>query len=108
MLAGIEAVARAGIPTCCCAVSWAEIFAGMRRGEEASTEAFFAGRTEVVIDATIGRRAGMYLARYGRSHGLGIADALIASAASNTGFHLWTLNRRDYPMEDVRFYEGVV
>ena len=108
MLAEIEAVARAGIPTSCCAVSWAEIFAGMRRGEETAAEAFFAGRTGVMLDASMGRRAGMYLARYGRSHGLGIADALIAAAASITALHLWTLNRRDYPMDDVRFYEGNV
>jgi len=105
VLSELEGMARAGIPACCCAVSWAEIVAGMRRGEEVATEAFFAGRAEIVIDAAVGRRAGGYLARYGKSHGLGIADALIAGAASTAGLHLWTLNRRDYPMEDVRFYE---
>jgi hypothetical protein len=77
----------------------------MRRGEETATEVFFAGQTEVVLDARMGRRAGMYLARYGKSHGLGIADALVAAAASITGLHLWTLNRRDYPMDDIRFYD---
>ena len=56
----------------------------------------------------MGRKAGAYLARYRRSHGLQIGDALIAGAAGTTGFHLWTLNRRDYPMDDVRFYEGNV
>ena len=93
-----------GTPVYCTAVSWAELFAGMRPGEEAVTEAFFHARGEVVIDAVTGRRAGAYLARYARSHGLQIADALIAAAASTAGLRLWTLNRRHYPMDDVRFH----
>jgi predicted nucleic acid-binding protein len=86
-------------------VSWAEIFAGLRPGEEVVTEAFFDARAEVVIDARIGRRAGFYLARHSRSHGLEVPDALIAAAATTAGLRLWTLNRRHYPMDDVTFYE---
>jgi predicted nucleic acid-binding protein len=69
------------------------------------TQAFFETRGEVLIDATIGRRAGSYLARYARSHGVELADALVAAAAATSGLHLWTLNRKHYPMPDVRFYE---
>jgi hypothetical protein len=47
----------------------------------------------------------MYIARYSRSHGVEIADALVAAAAATTGLRLWTLNRKHYPMPDVRFYE---
>ncbi len=99
------AVEQEGVPTFCCAVAWAEIFAGLRPGEEAMTEAFFHARGEVVIDAVTGRRAGVYLSRYARSHGVEIADALVAAAAASTGLRLWTLNRRHYPMGDLRFYE---
>jgi hypothetical protein len=95
-----------GIPTYCCGVSWAEIFAGVRPGEEAPTEAFFDAHGEVAIDAMTGRRAGVYLSRYARSHGVEIADALIAAAASTAGLHLWTRNRRHYPMDDLRLYRG--
>jgi predicted nucleic acid-binding protein len=98
-----EKLARAGVPTYCSAVTWAEVFAGVRPGEEAATQAFFDARGEVVLDATTGRRAGSYLARYGRSHGVAIADALIAAAASTSGLRLWTRNRRHYPMDDVEF-----
>jgi len=56
----------------------------------------------------MGRQAGAYLARYARSHGVEIADALIAAAATTAGLHLWTLNRKHYPMEDVRFFEPPV
>lgn len=95
--------ARDGVPTYCTAVTWAEVFAGVRPGEESATQAFFDARGEVVLDATTGRRAGSYLARYGRSHGVAIADALIAAAASTSGLRLWTRNRRHYPMDDLEF-----
>ena len=94
-----------GVPTYCSPISWAEIFAGIRPGEDTAAEAFFHARGEVTIDAVTGRRAGAYLSRYTKSHGVGIADALIAAAASTTGLRLWTLNRRHYPMDDVGFYE---
>ena len=102
-VAKAEGYARAGVSSYCTAVSWAEVFAGVRPGEEAATQAFFDARGEVVLDATTGRRAGTYLARYGRSHGVAIADALIAAAASTAGLRLWTRNRRHYPMDDVEF-----
>lgn len=88
-------------------MSVAEIWAGLRSGEETVTESFFRARGEVVLDAAVGRRAGVYLSRYARSHGVEIADALIAAAASTAGLWLWTLNRRHYPMTDVSFYEPV-
>lgn len=93
------------VPTFCTAITWAEVHAGLKRGEEDLTEAFFAERGEVVIDSRAGRCAGRYLAAYSRSHGVDIADALIAAAASTSGLALWTLNRKHYPMKDVRFYE---
>jgi len=96
---------RRGVGTYVTAISCAEVFAGLRRGEEQLTEAFFEARGEVVLDGRTGRRAGEYLAAYGRTHGLEIADALVAAAASTSGLRLWTLNRRHYPMKDVRFWE---
>jgi len=100
------ALEESGVPTFCTAISWAEIFAGVRRGEEAVTRAFFEARGEVVLDGKIGRQAGDYLARYAKSHRVEIADALIAAAAATSGLRLWTLNRKHYPMQDLRFFEG--
>ena len=102
---GIRAIEHRGVPTYCCAVSFAEIWAGVRPGEEAVTEAFFHARGEVVLDAVVGRRAGAYLSRYSRSHGVQIADALVAAAASTAGLRLWTLNRRHYPMSGLVFHD---
>ena len=94
------------MPTYCSAVALAEIHAGIRPGEEPLTEAFFEARGEVVLDGRVGRRAGAYLARYAKSHGVEIADALVAAAAVTSGLQLWTLNRKHYPMSDVSFYEA--
>jgi predicted nucleic acid-binding protein len=95
---------RGGVPTYCTPIAWAEVYAGIRAGEEPLTQAFFEARGEVVLDAEIGRRAGAYLARYRRSHGVELADALVAAAAASAGLRLWTLNRKHYPMPDVAFY----
>lgn len=99
------AMETAGVQTYCTAIAWAEIYAGLRPGEEPLTRAFFEARGEVVLDGRTGRRAGSYLARYARSHGVEIGDALVAAAAATSGLRLWTLNRKHYPMPDVRFYD---
>ena len=96
---------REGVPTFCTAITWAEVFAGLRRGEEHVTEEFFAARGEVVLDARAGRSAGSYLSAWSRSHGLELADALIAAAVTTSGLRLWTRNKRHYPMRDIRFWE---
>lgn len=106
VVAALSALETSGVLTFTCGVVAAEIFAGLRAGEDAATESFFDARGDIVIDGTTGRRAGSYLARYARSHGVEIADALVAAAATTTGLRLWTLNRKHYPMRDVRFVEA--
>jgi predicted nucleic acid-binding protein len=101
----VAALEASGTPTYCTAISWAEVFAGVRPGEETVTERFFAVRGEVILDGRTGRQAGVYLARYGRSHGVELADALVAAAATTSGLRLWTLNRKHYPMSDLVLYE---
>jgi hypothetical protein len=94
-----------GVATYCTAIAWAEVYAGLRPGEESLTRSFFEARGEVVLDARAGRFAGGYLARYSGSHGVEIADALVAAAAATSGLLLWTLNRKHYPMTGLEFYE---
>ncbi|HSG64233.1 MAG TPA: type II toxin-antitoxin system VapC family toxin, partial [Gammaproteobacteria bacterium] len=47
----VAALEASGTPTYCSPINQAEIWAGMRPGEEAVTEAFFRARGEVVLDA---------------------------------------------------------
>lgn len=84
-------------------VSVAEIFAGARKGEERQLENLFLVLETLVVSAEIGKKAGHYLHVYSRSHGVELGDALIAATAYVQEVPLWTLNRRHYPMRDIRF-----
>jgi len=48
--------------------------------------------------------AGRYVNRYGKSHGVEVMDALIAATAKVNRLPLWTLNKKHYPMRDIRFF----
>ena len=86
-------------------VSVAEIFAGVRKGEEKQVEEnLFVVLETLLLSAEIGQKAGHYLKAYSRSHGVELADALIAATAHFNRIPLWTLNKRHYPMRDVRFF----
>jgi hypothetical protein len=56
----------------------------------------------VELDERVGRKAGHYRRTFGSSHGVEIADALIAGAAHVHGLVLVSFNLRHYPMRDVR------
>ena len=85
-------------------VSIAEIFAGTRNAESKRIETLFLILETLPVSAAIGRRAGKYMQRYARSHSVELRDALIGAAASESGLPLWTLNKKHYPMPDVRLY----
>ncbi len=82
-------------------VTAAELWHGLRPGEEAAVSKILETLTCIPLDAEIGRRAGGYLRQFHRSHGLDIGDALIAAAAAVHGCALWTRNRKHYPMKDI-------
>ncbi len=52
----------------------------------------------IPLTADIATRGGLWRRDYGRSHGVGLADALIAATAEHAGLDLVTLNARHYPM----------
>jgi predicted nucleic acid-binding protein len=86
------------------AVSEAEIWAGAFPREYAATESLFASLQCASVDAGVGRAAGEILRRYQKSHGVRIADALIAATAIRVGATLWTRNRKHYPSEELTFF----
>jgi predicted nucleic acid-binding protein len=86
-------------------VSVAEIWAGARPNERAALADLFAALTCTPIDEKAGRQAGDYLRKYRLSHGVGIADALIAACAVANNAELWTRNRKHYPMREVSFFD---
>ena len=82
-------------------ITAAELWHGLRKGEEAAVSKMLGTLTCIPLDTEIGRRAGSYLRRFHRSHGMDIGDALIAAAAAVHGCALWTRNRKHYPMKDI-------
>jgi len=86
-------------------ISVAEVFAGARKGEEKALANLFLVLEGVSLSVEIGRKAGSYLRAYGKSHGVKLADALVAAAAHHHGMALWTLNRKHYRMREVRFFQ---
>ena len=84
-------------------VSIAEIYAGVRKGEENEKANLFLLLESVTIKPAVGQQAGHYLRMYAKSHGVQLGDALIAASASVEGLALWTLNRKHYPMKDFEF-----
>ena len=86
-------------------VSVAELWAGARPREHAALQALFDALECVPATAQTGRRAGEFLHQYRASHGVELGDALIAAAAASAGAHLWTRNRKHYPMKELKFFE---
>ena len=84
------------------AISVAELFAGVR-GDAQGQEQIVLGRfleqlTVVPVSAEIAQAGGIYRRDYGGSHGVGLADAIIAATAVASNATLQTLNVRHYPM----------
>ena len=87
-------------------VTLTEVRAGAFEREYETIVRFFAPLTYVNVDERVGQLAGDYLRRYGKSHGLMIADALIAASAVQSNAALWTRNRKHYPMPELTMRAG--
>jgi predicted nucleic acid-binding protein len=87
------------------AVSFAEIGAGAKPSEQSIIDRILAPLERASVDEQTGRLAGELLRRYAPSHGLKIADALIAATAIHRRAALWTRNRKHYPMPELAIYE---
>ncbi len=80
----------------------AELYAGVRGGkddrERTVLENFLSLFRVVPVSRDIAKLGGLYKRDYGRSHGVGIADAILAATATLEDAEMKTLNVRHYPM----------
>jgi predicted nucleic acid-binding protein len=83
------------------AITSAELWHGARKREEPAILQLLSTLICISVDAEIGRRAGEYLRGFRSSHGVELADALIAATAAIHECTLWTRNRKHYPMKDI-------
>ena len=95
-VAYLEALAETQVLS---AITVAELYAGVREGTERTTLNDFITAFEIVpVDEAIAVRGGLFRRDYGKSHGVGLADALIAATAEMRGTALVTLNQKHFPM----------
>jgi predicted nucleic acid-binding protein len=81
------------------AITIAELYAGVRDGEERTALDSFITSFEILpVTEAIARRGGLVRRDYHRSHNVSLPDALIAATCEVHGLPLVTLNRRHYPM----------
>jgi predicted nucleic acid-binding protein len=85
-------------------VSLAELWSAAFPHEHVALTSLFLALTCIPIDKEIGCRAGGYLRRYQKSHGIDLGDALIAASAVFRNSSLWTRNLKHYPMKEVQFF----
>jgi len=84
-------------------VTQMELIVGCRNKQELNKLNRFLKRFQIVgLSESIGNKSIELLARYRLSHGLLIADSLIAATALTMDVHLLSKNQRDY-----RFIEGI-
>ncbi|WP_129678354.1 type II toxin-antitoxin system VapC family toxin [Candidatus Chloroploca sp. Khr17] len=87
------------VPLFLSVINVAELYAGVRDGaERTKLDAFINAFTIVPLDREIGVTGGLYRRDYGKSHGTGLADALIAATARLHSLTLVTLNKKHFPM----------
>jgi predicted nucleic acid-binding protein len=77
----------------------AELYAGVKGDAEQAALADFVSLFRVIpVSAEIAKAGALHKRDYGKSHGVGLADAILAATAEAEGAELKTLNRKHYPM----------
>ena len=77
----------------------AELYAGVKGdAEQAALDDLVSLFRVVPVSAEIAKAGGLYKRDYGKSHGVGLADAILAATAEAEDAELKTLNRKHYPM----------
>lgn len=87
----------------CCAITVAEVYAGMRPREARATEEFLSTLGYFETDRHTAQRAGLLKFTWARKgHTLGLPDVLVAAVALQHGLVLATGNERHFPMPELK------
>ena len=81
------------------AITVAELYSGVRGEDELRQIKNLLDILHIVpVSASIAKRGGLLKKKFAKSHGLGIADAVIAATALEEDAGLITLNLKHFPM----------
>ena len=77
----------------------AELYAGIKgEDEQVALDKFVSLFRVIPVNTEIAKTGGLYKRQFNRSHGVGLADAIIAASVEAENAELKTLNIRHYPM----------
>jgi predicted nucleic acid-binding protein len=79
-------------------VTIAELYQGLREGEQAKLDELVEDLVILDVDVDIAREGGRHRRAYRQSHGSGLEDCLIGATANHYDLTLKTLNTRHFPM----------
>lgn len=80
-------------------ITIAELNVGVRDGKERAVLTTFLDTFQAItLDAELAAEGGLLRRDYGKTHGIGLNDALIAATALKHKLQLITLNAKHYPM----------
>jgi predicted nucleic acid-binding protein len=80
-------------------VTVAELYAGVKGDDEMNRlDDLMTIFPIVPISTNLAKKGGLIKLKYGKSHGIGLADAIVAATVELEGADLKTLNIKHYPM----------
>lgn len=81
------------------AIVASELYAGVKGDDELDVLDNLLSLFRIVpVSRELARAGGLYKRDYAKSHGLGLADAILAATAESENADLKTLNTKHYPM----------
>ena len=99
----LRELAKRNIPLASCAITVAEVYAGMRPKEARVTERLLATLNYFDTTPAIAKRGGELRAEWAKKgRTLGLPDTLIAAVALEYGLALATNNIKDFPMPELQ------
>jgi predicted nucleic acid-binding protein len=101
----LTGVVASGISLATSTVSIAEVYGGLRTGEEQATREMLEDLDWFPVSAEIAERAGLLKASLRRSgHTRSITDMIVAATALENGFAVATDNRKDFQMPGLKLF----
>ena len=80
------------------AIAVAELYAGTKDSELGQLDALISLFEVIPVTQEIAKAGGLFKQQYHKSHGVGLADAIIAATSVDSDATLKTLNTKHYPM----------